>query len=150
MYSRVELDVHPSLTLERLHWALNVLLFCTSLIFLPASYYGYCLPLWFIQGVWIWSLYTRRHEFQQSGSWLFQHGEYYYGPQLSDVMPIPLEDIYVERLLPFFTVIVFEINGRKVRQMLASDRVAPEPFRQFRVMLKTHQVKARHGWHTIK
>ena len=143
MYPYIELAVRPSIVLVRIHVFLHLLLFLSVFPFLDQRLI-YCVPLWLVQTMLLLQLITKGFEFQRSGFWLYQNNQWHYGQNRNDLEAV--EWMKVDRLLPFLTVVMFKLPHSKIqRQILVKDRVMAEPFRQFRVMLKKHQLESVHS-----
>lgn len=143
MYAHIEMAVRPSLFLVRCHCLIHFVLMFSTLIWLDIQQWLYCVPLWCAQLVFIVGLFQSRFEFQKSAFWLHQNGRWQWGYDRNHLLPVA--KLYVDRRLPFLTVVKFKLGSedfsQKTRwQMLVRDRVESESFRQFRVMLKKHDL----------
>lgn len=140
MYPFIEMAVWPSSLLVRCHWAVHILLLLATLSLFDERLV-YCLPLWLYQFHLMLKLGRNRFEFQTGSVWRYQNGRWFYGVGRDNLQEAT--SLVANRLLPFLTVLTFELADQSHhQQIIVRDRVMPESFRQFRVMLKKHQLDA--------
>lgn len=134
MYNLVNLFVKPSGFIQT---AITCLL---CLVLAVSVYYLYAAPLLliallFVLSIYAFKLYRRQFIFQRHRQWQLKHGKLYLlnNPKDSSAIQVKASSIQVWRSMVLF---VYQLNGRKYQEIISTDAVDQEAFRQFRCMIK--------------
>lgn len=137
MYNLVNLFVKPSGFIQTAITGLLCLVLAVSV------YYLYAAPLLlivllFVLSIYTFKLYRRQFTFQRSRQWQLKHGKLYLLNNRDDssAMQVRVCSVQVWRSMVLFA---YQLNGRKYQEIISSDAVDQEAFRQFRCMIKQLQ-----------
>ena len=137
MYNLVNLFVKPSGFIQT---AITCLL---CLVLAVSVYYLYTAPLLlttllFVLSIYAFKLYRQQFIFQRSRQWQLKKGQLYLLKDNDDsaARQVSVSSVQVWRSMVLFA---YRLNGRNYQEIISSDAVDQEAFRQFRCMMKQLQ-----------